>query len=226
MKVLFSSYTEIGDSMGEFVIQLIGNYGYFGMFLGMVLEAVIIAIPSELILATGGILAAQNIFTFWNAFLVGLLGSIFCAIVIYGMGYFGGTAFIKKYGKYFYMKEEDLEKSDSWFNKYGMLSALIGRNFPIIRTLISLPMGITHQPFLKFLIYTTIGSIPWTFAFVYVGYLLGENWIILSTYTNYLKTPIRILIFLIIVHFLYKKVRSKELKKKEKYGIITVERRG
>ena len=51
--------------MANFVIQLIGNYGYFGMFLGMVLEAVIIAIPSELILATGGILASQNIFTFY-----------------------------------------------------------------------------------------------------------------------------------------------------------------
>ena len=143
----------MGDKMANFVIQLIGNYGYFGMFLGMVLEAVIIAIPSELILATGGILASQKIFSFEGAFLVGLLGSVFCAIVIYLMGYYGGNAFIKKYGKYFFMKEEDIEKSDSWFQKYGLLSALIGRNFPIIRTLISLPMGITRQSFIKFIIY-------------------------------------------------------------------------
>ena len=136
--------------MANFVTNLIGNYGYFGMFLGMVLEAVIIAIPSELILATGGILASKKIFTFFGAFFTGLLGSIFCAIVIYFMGYFGGKAFVKKYGKYFFMKEDDLEKSDSWFNKYGMLSALIGRNFPIVRTLISLPIGITKQSFIKF----------------------------------------------------------------------------
>jgi len=207
--------------MANFVIHLIGNYGYLGMFLGMVLEAVIIVIPSELILATGGILASKNIFTFWGAFLVGLLGSVFCAIVIYGMGYFGGNAFIKKYGKYFFMKEEDLEKSDSWFNKYGMASALIGRNFPIIRTLISFPIGLTHQSFLKFIIYTTIGSIPWTFAFVYVGYILGENWIILKTYIDYLKTPIRILLFFLIIHFIYKKIKSsRKLKKREKYAII------
>ena len=172
--------------MDNYVLNLIRDFGYFGMFLGMVLEAVIIAIPSELILATGGILASKKIFTFTGAFLTGLLGSVFCAIVIYFMGYFGGNAFIKKYGKYFFMKEDDLEKSDSWFNKYGMLSALIGRNFPIVRTLISLPIGITRQSFWKFLIYTTIGSIPWTLAFVYVGYQLGENWIILKTYINYL----------------------------------------
>ena len=200
--------------MSNFVLTLIGNYGYFGMFIGMVLEAVIIAIPSELILATGGILAARGIFTFWGAFFIGLLGSVFCAIVIYCMGYFGGRPFIKKYGKYFFMKEEDIEKSDSWFNKYGMLSALIGRNFPIIRTLISLPIGITKQPFIKFLIYTTIGSIPWTLAFVYVGYSLGDNWIILSNYINKLKTPIRIILIILIVLFIYKKIKNKYNKKK------------
>ena len=151
--------------MADFVIDLISNYGYFGMFLGMVLEAVIIIIPSEAILATGGILASKKIFSFFGAFLIGLLGSVFCAIVIYFMGYFGGKAFVKKYGKYFFMKEEELEKSDSWFNKYGLLAALIGRNFPIVRTLISLPIGIMRLSFFKFLIYTTIGSIPWTLAF-------------------------------------------------------------
>lgn len=194
--------------MSNFVLDLIGNFGYFGMFLGMVLEAVIIVIPSELILATGGILASRGIFTFLGSFLIGLLGSVFCAIVIYLMGYFGGRPFIKKYGKYFFMKEEDILKSDSWFNKYGMLSALICRNFPIVRTLISLPIGITKQPFIKFIIYTTIGSIPWTLAFTYVGYSLGENWIILSTYVGYLKNPIRILLIVLLLIFIYKKIKK------------------
>lgn len=199
--------------MANFVTNLIGNYGYFGMFLGMVLEAVIIAIPSELILATGGILASKKIFTFFGAFLTGLLGSIFCAIVIYFMGYFGGKAFVKKYGKYFFMKEDDLEKSDSWFNKYGMLSALIGRNFPIVRTLISLPIGITKQSFIKFLIYTTIGSIPWTLAFTYFGYSLGENWIKINAYISYLKTPIRIIIVLIIIKVIINLYKKKKYQK-------------
>ncbi len=197
--------------MGDFVLNLINQYGYFGMFLGMVLEAVIIIIPSEAILATGGILASKKIFSFQMAFLIGLLGSVFCAIVIYFMGYIGGKPFIKKYGKYFFMKEEDIEKSDSWFNKYGLYAALIGRNFPIVRTLISLPIGIMRLSFTKFLLYTTIGSIPWTFVFVYVGYALGSNWVIIDKYVSRLKTPIKFLILVLIVSYFYKKVKEKQL---------------
>lgn len=202
--------------MTDFVINLINSYGYLGMFLGMVLEAVIIIIPSELILATGGILVSKNIFTFWGAFLTGLFGSVFCAIVIYFMGYFGGQPFIKKYGKYFFMKEEDIEKSDSWFNRYGMLSALIGRNFPIVRTLISLPIGIMRMSFVKFVIYTTIGSIPWTFIFVYFGYALGENWIVLKNITDSLKIPIRIIIGILIFRFIKKYFYVLKTNKKNK----------
>ena len=195
--------------MSQFVTDLIGNYGYFGMFLAMVLEAVIIIIPSELVLATGGILAFRKIFTFPLAFLTGLLGSVFCAIAIYFMGYFGGKPFIKKYGKYFFMKAEDVEKSDSWFSKYGLFGALIGRNFPIIRTLISLPIGIMRLSFTKFVIYTTIGSIPWTFIFVYMGYALGNNWVILKEFTSKLKLPIKILILILIFSYFYKKITKK-----------------
>lgn len=190
--------------MNNFLFNLITNYGYIGMFLGMILEAVIIIIPSEAILATSGILASKGLFSFWGAFLTGLLGSVFCAIVIYGMGYYGGKTFVKKYGKYFFMKEKDLEKSDSWFYKYGLLASLIGRNFPIIRTLISLPIGIMHLSFIKFIVYTTIGSIPWTLAFVYFGYTLGNNWIIINTYLNKLKIPIKIALITILIYYLFK----------------------
>ena len=195
--------------MDKYITGLMTNLGYLGMFLGMVLEAVIIIIPSELILATGGILAGKGIFNFGLAFAMGLLGSVFCAVVIYAMGYFGGRAFIKTYGKFFFMKEEDIEKCDIWFNKYGVWASLIGRNFPIVRTLISLPMGVSRVPFFKFLIYTTIGSIPWTFAFVYVGYALGNNWIILDNFVHKLKIPIYILLGILIIKFLYTKFKKK-----------------
>ncbi len=195
--------------MGDFVFSLIENFGYFGMFLGMVLEAVIIVIPSEAILATGGILASRGVFSFFGAFLIGLVGSVFCAIVIYFMGYFGGRPFIRKFGKYFFMKEEDIEKSDSWFLRYGMFGALIGRNFPIIRTLISLPIGIMRMSFFKFLIFTIIGSIPWTFLFVYLGYALGNSWIYVSAKISWLKLPIKVLLGFIVIFYFYKKITKK-----------------
>lgn len=195
--------------MEGYVTFLMTNFGYFGMFLGMVLEAVIIIIPSEVILATGGILAGRGIFSFWIAFLVGLLGSVFCAIIIYLIGYFGGRSFVKKYGKLFFMKEEDIEKCDIWFEKYGLLAAFLARNFPIVRTLISLPMGISKVNFPRFVLFTTLGSIPWTFAFVYVGYALGNNWIILNNFVKKLKLPIIILLILLFINYLWNKLKKK-----------------
>lgn len=191
--------------MAKFVTDMIGNFGYLGMFFSMILEAVIIIIPSELILATGGILASQKIFSFWGAFFIGLFGSVFCAGIIYAMGYFGGRPFVEKYGKYFFMKKSDIDKADDWFSRYGMLAAFIGRNFPIIRTFISLPIGMTRLSFTKFMIYTTLGSIPWTFAFVYVGYSLGNNWVLLSNYTSRLKVPIIILFIILFAKWIIKK---------------------
>lgn len=195
--------------MEGYVTFLMTNFGYFGMFLGMVLEAVIIIIPSEVILATGGILAGRGIFSFWIAFLVGLLGSVFCAIIIYLIGYFGGRSFVKKYGKLFFMREEDIEKCDIWFEKYGPLAAFLARNFPIVRTLISLPMGISKVNFPRFVLFTTLGSIPWTFAFVYVGYALGNNWIILNNFVKKLKLPIIILLILLFINYLWNKLKKK-----------------
>lgn len=194
--------------MDGYVLDLISNYGYFGMFLGMVLEAVIIIIPSELILATGGILAGQGIFSFMGSFITGLLGSVFCAVIIYYMGYFGGKGFVKKYGKYFFMKDEEVEKSNSWFDKYGLIASCIGRNVPIVRTLVSLPIGVARLSFRKFLIYTIIGSVPWTFVFVYFGYALGNNWVILKEVTSKLKLPIRIILIVLIISWLYKMINK------------------
>lgn len=199
--------------MDQYVLNLIDHFGYFGMFLGMILEAVIIIIPSELILATGGILAGQGMFSFFGAFLVGLFGSVFCAVIIYAMGYYGGKGFAKKYGKYFFMKEEDLDKTDTWFEKYGLIAACIGRNVPIIRTLISLPIGITRLSFKKFLLYTFIGSVPWTFVFVYFGYALGNNWTVLTDITSKFKIPIRILIVVLLISWIFSKIKSIKKKK-------------
>lgn len=199
--------------MDKYVLGLIEAYGYLGMFLGMILEAVIIIIPSELILATGGILAGKKVFTLPLVFFIGLLGSVFCAIIIYLIGYYGGYPFIQKYGKYFFMKEKDIEKSSNWLNKYGLTAAAIGRNIPIVRTLISLPIGILRLSFVKFLIYTIIGSIPWTFAFVYFGYSLGNNWVKITNLTSRMETLIYILFGFLLIKYLYTKIKAIIIKK-------------
>ena len=103
-------------------------------------------------------------------------------------------------------KKKDIEKSDRWFEKYGMKAALIGRFFPIIRTFISLPIGISKLNFKRFVIYTTIGSIPWTIIFVLSGYYLGNNYTKISNIINIFKIPIIVLLLSLIFIYLYIKV--------------------
>ena len=124
------------------------------------------------------------------------------------------NSFVKRFGKFFFMKEKDLDKTDSWFEKYGLIAACIGRNVPIIRTLISLPIGIARLSFKRFLIYTLIGSIPWTFVFVYFGYTLGNNWTVISEITSKMKYPIRILIILLLILWITTKIINIYKKKK------------
>lgn len=188
---------------GSYFIELMGNYGYIGLVLGMLLEGFIIIIPSEIILIFAGILVAQGIFTMPLAIFYGVFGSVLCALILYGFGYFGGRPFIVKYGKYFFINDKDLAKADKWFLKYGMMAAFFGRCFPIIRTFISLPIGIAKLDWKKFTFYTTLGSIPWTMAFIYGGYALGENASIITEYVNYLKLPIIIIGVLLVLTYIY-----------------------
>ena len=193
--------------MTSFVLEMIGQFGYLGMFFSMILEAVIIIIPSELILATGGILASQKIFSFWGAFLIGLLGSIFCAVIIYAMGYFGGRPFVEKFGKYFFMKKEDIEKADDWFNRYGMLAAFIGRNFPIIRTFISLPAGILRARKRIFFTLTFLGSLVWSYLLVYVGVKFGQNMEMFKHLWHKFDILIVVVVGILGILYIYKHVK-------------------
>ena len=107
------------------------------------------------------------------------------------------------------MKEEDIIKSDSWYTKYGLIASAIGRNIPIVRTLISLPIGIARLSFSKFVLYTTLGSIPWTFVFVYFGYSLGNNWTIIKSSIDRLKIPIIIIFLILLISKLIKQIKKR-----------------
>jgi membrane protein DedA with SNARE-associated domain len=202
------------EQLMELIISSVEHFGVIGIIMAMMLEGIIIIIPSELVLATGGILAARGSMTLLTATVAGIIGSVLCAIVIYAIGYFGGRPFVEKYGRFFFMGKEDVEKADKWFEKYGLVAALTGRCLPIIRTFISLPIGFSKVNFKKFVLFTFIGSIPWSFAFTYAGYKLGQNWTELSKYIDLLIYPTIIILAIPIVKFIYKKIKITYFNKK------------
>ena len=160
--------------------HFIATYGYAAIFLLMLAESACIPIPSELIMTFGGALAAGAVHgTHLNLIAViaaGVAGNVAGSYVAWAVGRYGGQAALRRWGRVIRLREHDLDRANAWFERHGAWAVLIGRCLPVVRTFISLPAGIAGMDPLRFGIYTTIGSIPWTAALAYAGYAIGANW--------------------------------------------------
>lgn len=154
----------------------IDAWGYWGLIIGMALESACIPIPSEIILPYGGYMVSRGILGYWPAVVAGTVGGTIGSCIAYGIGSAGGRPFILKYGRYFLVSAHDLHTADRWFTRYGHQVVFWARLLPVIRTFISLPAGISRMNFRRFLLYTILGSTPWSILFVYLGVKLGQNW--------------------------------------------------
>ncbi|HHW40195.1 MAG TPA: DedA family protein [Syntrophomonadaceae bacterium] len=142
----------------------------------MAIESANIPLPSEVILPFGGYLVSQSKLTFWGAVLAGTAGGTFGSIASYALGSWGGLPLLLRYGRYVHISEARLEQATRWFDRYGEKAVFFARLLPVIRTFISLPAGIARMNFGRFVVYTFLGSLPWSALLTYVGVKLGENW--------------------------------------------------
>jgi membrane protein DedA with SNARE-associated domain len=162
--------------LSTFVIWAISSLGYAGIVVAMALESACIPLPSEVIMPFAGYLVSQGRFSLWGVTLAGGIGCALGSAAAYAAGAYGGRAFILKYGRYVLISPKEVERADRWFARYGILATFISRLLPVIRTFISLPAGIAHIPFGRFLLYALLGSLPWCWVLAYAGFLLGEHW--------------------------------------------------
>jgi membrane protein DedA with SNARE-associated domain len=200
------------------VMGVISNLGYPGIFVLMAFESALIPIPSEIIMPFSGFLVSEGRFSLWAIVLVGALGNLFGSWCAYALGYWGEKALVRKlvvkYGKFILLTEEDLDKSLRLFNKYGQWLAAISRVLPAIRTVISLPAGIAKLNFIKFSALTFFGSLIWSFFLGYTGLLLGENWEAIRPYFRKFDIVIILILIIGIGCYLYYKLKSSGRKTK------------
>ncbi len=150
--------------------------GYVGLFLLIAGESALLPIPSEVILPFAGYLVFSGSISFWLAVTAAVTGQLFGSVLAYALGYYGGRPIVLKYGKYFLLNHKHFEHVELWFSKHGKLAVFFGRLLPVVRTLISFPAGITKMSFKKFLLYSTLGIVPWTILLIYIGFKLGAAW--------------------------------------------------
>ncbi len=200
---------QLTDTLTTFITNMYVTLGLAGIVVAMALESCCIPLPSEIVMPLAGVMFVEGKLlagvNFWlGLVLLALAGAIGCLIgssAAYGIGYAGGRPLMLKYGRYVLISQHDADMADRFFQKWGGATAFFSRLMPIVRTYISLPAGITKMPFIKFCIYTFLGSFPWCFLLAYVGTVVGNN---LSVLTPIFRSfEVVIIIALVILLALY-----------------------
>lgn len=204
--------------MNNFVINIMNKYGYLGILFLITIENIFPPIPSEVILTLGGFMTSKDgiNMSLFGVIMYSTFGSMLGAIILYYVGYiFNKDRLLKivrsKVGKILCLKESDIVKSDSSFNKNGDLTVLYCRFIPIVRSLISIPAGVNKMKFSIFLLYTFIGSLIWNTVLVSLGKLVGENYMIVAGVFSKYSKVILILLICLIVYKIIKKLRKDKI---------------
>jgi membrane protein DedA with SNARE-associated domain len=197
----------------DFLMNLFQTIGWFGVVVIMALESANIPIPSEVTMPLAGWMLVQvRGLSAWHALLVGgLWGAVGCtvgSIVSYALGAWGGRPLVERYGKYILIHEEDLEKADRWFARWGDWAAFISRLLPIVRTFISFPAGVVRMRFVRFTVYSFVGSFIWCGLLALGGYYFGEHWEDLRALMRPFDIPIAVVIVGALAYYVYHHIRK------------------
>ncbi|KMO86022.1 alkaline phosphatase [Megasphaera cerevisiae DSM 20462] len=193
------------------LLQLMESYGYVALFFAMVAENANIPIPSEVVLGFAGFLISQHIFEFWTTFIVACTAGVVGSIISYWLGSYGGRPLLLKYGKYIFFNERKFNMAEKMFNTYGGMAVLICRCLPGVRTFISFPAGVARYPFWRFVLFTIIGTIPWTLLLVWAGTVLGSHWRDLIQYNHIFLIAIIAVCIIIAAVFFWRRARRRHV---------------
>lgn len=202
--------------MESWITSFMEQYGYLGVFLMIALENVFPPIPSEIILPFGGFMTTYTSMTVPGVIIASTAGSVVGAVILYGIGLLLDVERLEKiidrFGHILRVTKEDIRKADAWFDRYGIWTVLFCRMVPLIRSLISIPAGMSNMKFVLFLIFTFIGTLIWNIILVSVGAALGDNWHAITNFMDVYSNIAYAIIAVGIVAFVFFFFRNKRKK--------------
>lgn len=178
--------------------------GYPGIFVLMAMESMVIPLPSEMVMPFAGFLVSAGRFNFWLVVLASTLGSLVGSLISYYMGKYGGKILVAKWGKFLLLSENDLQKTEKWFEEKGEFTIFIGRFIPVVRHLISLPAGAGNMDLKKFCLFTVLGAGVWNAFLTYLGLVLGNNFELVRRYSEFFSLPAAVIVIVAIIYFLWR----------------------
>jgi membrane protein DedA with SNARE-associated domain len=156
------------------LVDSIEGMGYLGLFLLMAMESSVLPVPSELVMPPAGYLAATGKMNVVVALLCGTLGSMLGAYVNYLVAARLGRWVFVRYGKWVLLSEKSLERTERFFASHGEIATFVGRLFPVIRHLISIPAGLARMKLGKFFAFTAAGAGIWCAILLAIGWIIGK----------------------------------------------------
>lgn len=165
--------------MEAWITAVMEDYGYVGIFFLILIENIFPPIPSEIVLTVGGYMTTATELSVSGVVIASTAGSVAGAVILYYIGRWLSVerleGLVDKYGKWLRIKKADLYKADSWFDRYGMWAVFFGRLVPVVRSLISVPAGMSGMKVKMFLLFTIAGTLIWNTILVVLGAAVGEN---------------------------------------------------
>ncbi len=163
------------ESFIHWLLDRFRDLGYPGIVILMAIESSFLPLPSELVMPPAGYLAAKGELSFVLAIACGVVGSITGALANYGLAHWLGRAVVRRIGKYVWISEKSLERSERYFAEHGEISTFMGRMLPVIRHLISIPAGIARMDLVKFVTFTGLGALVWCTVLTWIGWFIGRK---------------------------------------------------
>lgn len=211
----------LATTVSNFIVSIIQTLGYPGIFFLMLLEGLLLPIPSEVVMAFGGYMAYSGnlpselgLPAFIILLLAGSVGNMVGAYLAYLLGDYGGIPLIIRYGRYVMLDRESIEKTHNWFLKYGSSSVFLTRLVPVFRTFISIPAGIAKMNRGHFLGLTLAGALIWDSILIYFGYHLGPYWnSIIDTFNKFTDLAL-IALAIIVIGWVWSKLSKRNAVKK------------
>src|SRR5471030_972104 len=168
---------QIIQSLNEWYLHALQSAGYPLVALMMAVESSIFPLPSEIVIPPAAHLAAtgQIPLSLWGIVVAGTIGSWLGATMMYWGARIAGRPLVLRFGKYFFVSAGKIEGAERWAAHYGGMGIFISRLLPVVRHLIGIPAGIVRMSYLKFSLFTIIGSAIWCAVLCWLGVKMGQD---------------------------------------------------
>ena len=207
----------------HWIMESMRAHGQLAVFIGVMIEQVIVPIPSPvIIMGAGAILIAPELSIpkaflqiLWIIVLPGTVASTIGSFIGYMISYYGGKALVVRFQRFLGVDWDEIENLEKRFQgKKEALSIFLARAIPVFPiSLVSIFAGLLRIPVRPFTLYTFLGSIFRCFFLAFVGWWIGSTYEKVATRLDSAETVISIIMLVAMVGilgYLYLKLRKKK----------------